>query len=383
MTLEVVTSQLKLEKLPGEASADGGSLFTDNSGNPRCDPARWQFERSAQFVPDRDNNGTEGMVENITQVSSTLPCFTDSPLELGVTASTPVLGVPSNNASEYVNSSSLNGTLNNLSSKLILVSICSFTRDTNLNHYVMLFHICDVGVVSVVILNFLFCYTSVIRTLVVHINSARWLHQKESKTQKKDNVKQDVPGASISNEDSTTRKKLSHVRRYTAQSEEPPVLTGSSVVKNELLELCLTGLNDTKGEGTVGSVCCVSKLATPTEGKPMNARGQLSESLSSNSKPDISCDNPLYSKTPSPGKLKNSKCVVIQSKATSEAQMSAGTYKHGSSHVNMKRSEKQTTIAMLVVSVGLLISFVPYFISTISIQFLSTEDNSLNGLQIL
>lgn len=365
LTVDVVASQLELESFPGRASADSGSLFAETSGNPRRDPAKRQFERPAQFVPDRDDNDTEESVENITQVSRTPSCFTDSPVELGMIASTPVIDVPSN--------------LSNLSSKVILVSICSFTRDSNLSQYVMLFHICDVGIVLVVILNFLFCYASVIRTLVVHIQSTGWLHQKESNARKKVNVKRDVPGASKSKEDSTTEKRLSQVRRYTVQSEEPPVLTSFSVVKNELLELCVTGLNDTSGNGGTGSACRVSKLSTPTEGKEMNACDQLSESLSSNSKPEISCDNPSYSKTAGPVMLKNSKCVVVQPKATPMAQMSTGTYKNESSQVNMKRSERQMTIAMLVVSVGLLISFVPYFISTISIQFLSTEDNSLNG----
>lgn len=184
--------------------------------------------------------------------------------------------------------------VSNSTSSNIEVQICAFSKEPSLRSYVVAFHISDVVIVSMVIVINVFCYTNVIRTLVLHRKDTAWIHKKNKAT------------------------------RYLERTQE------------------LTQI--------------------------------ISKDISSISKELTNNKDYAESK-----ELKNGNKQNFSKQRTQHNL----TVKSTSNKVNVRSSEVQTTIAMSIVSLALLISFVPYFISTIYIQFLSTEDNALDTYSIL
>lgn len=377
LTVDIVQSSLKLHKTSrpstvGLMDTEQPEVIRNRPQNgeiahlPEMDSTGSQTKEITPELSSEDMKTADIVTSTFNSTGNSLPLIVDT-TESVTTIETLTMDVTLANASK---------SFNNSNQKVIQVSICGFTRDPNRRVYVVSFHIGDVVFVSLVILNFLVCYSLVIRTLVIHMKTAGWLYQRDTTIKKKEK--------SVVSYDSQTCRTWSEKERYIAREadNQPEEMSGHSsysVVEDDLAqtksitmsENCSSNLKNVK------TISCVSK---PEEILPFEA-GAISTWAPEIRQAELSAVNQSSSRSVSSPKMKESNFDKMESKDNLETTTNGKGVKSG--YVAMKRSERQITIAMLAISVALLISFVPYFIATIYIQFLSTEDNSLNGTAIL
>lgn len=204
---------------------------------------------------------------------------------------------------------------------VITVYKCNFSRTLERKIYVLLNHISGVLFVATMVLIFLFCYSRVLRTLVLHRKLTKWLHE-ERNTAKK-NVK-NIPFSGYE----PSHTKASHSEPIGLSSE------AHSLAKHILRK------EDNNDLNTIAD---------------------------------------CYSKS-----LKGSKIFVTSSVSKSDSRLwMSETVSPKPRRDNLKTSEIQITLAMITVSIIVLLTYVPYFFATIYIQNLSLESTPLDGTSMV
>lgn len=223
------------------------------------------------------------------------------------------------------------------------VHICSFSKDPGLRDIVTAFHIIDVIVVSMVFLINIFCYAKVIQTLIKHRKSTKWILENHVYKPKQIPAVADV--------------ELGLKNSLACDNSSTDIIAASNEVK-----------------------CRTDKQAKPHKHESVdNLQTTCSEVK----------DIVIIESEQTPTNLVETKLEYHKQKLNATAR----SIKKGSQiikipgsiigRVNVRSTEVQTTIAISVVSLALLASFVPYFIATIYIQLLCTEDNSLDSFAVL
>ena len=226
-----------------------------------------------------------------------------------------------------------NATGSSLTDHVVLyVGICAFSKDPDLEGYVVVFHIGDLIYVSLIIIVIVFCYSNVIHTLMVHRKSTDWLRV-----------------------DKKRHTRLAYITEDNGKDEQ----TGNKAATTDRTHATIENAHETSNGQT--AVECI-KLEMETDLTSKYA------TLTSTQKPALS--ERIKSTN---GEIK-AKCqhIVVQAKNQNKKKRK----------VDVRTSEIQTTIAMFVVSMALLFSFVPYFISAIYFQLLHVpvDDHELSGM---
>lgn len=206
---------------------------------------------------------------------------------------------------------------------VITVYKCNFSRTEERKTYVLLNHVLSVLFIVTVILIFLFCYSNVLRTLVLHWKLTRWLHKEQ------DAARKNVLSTSSAG-DETSSEKIPHVGPMSEVHNE----SVCSVVKSDDIDL----------ETSPGGHSSNRRIKTVKDSKESVAGFVRS-----------SCSGMWI-------------CETVISQPTRDT---------------VKTSEVQITLAMVAVSLLLLISFVPYFYAIIYIQYLSSESSVLDWTSIM
>lgn len=375
LTVDIVQSSLKLHKTSppptvGLMETEQTEVVRNRAQNgeitqlPEMDSTDIETKETTPELSSKDTKTADIVTSTFNSTGNSVSLTVDM-TESATTIKTLTMDITLANVSK---------SFNNSKEKVIQVSICGFTRDSSRRVYVVSFHIGDVVFVSLVILNFIVCYSLVIRTLVIHMKTAGWLYQGDIKIKKK--------GKSVISYASQTCRNWSGKERYIVrepdnQLEEMSGHSSYSVVEDDLAQTKSITMSENCSRN-LKNVKTISYVSKPEEILPSEA-----DEISTWAPEirEISAVNQSSSRSMSSPEMKESNLEKMESKDNLETTTNDKRVKSG--YVAMKRSERQITIAMLAISVALLISFVPYFIATIYIQFLSIEDNSLNGTALL
>ena len=329
LTVDTVTMKMKLS--PGNV----GQINTKTTQYQSTDKPSAATMTTSVHVTTRLSYPTE--VSDSTFVKTV---FTTKEILQGGFDNMTTMSLTSLNSINYDTVTRNGGNANGSSSKgpvLLYVGICAFSKDPDLEGYVVVFHIGDLIYVSLIIIVIVFCYSNVIHTLMVHRKSTDWLRvDKKTHTRlayiTEDNGKDEQTG------NNATEKKAATTDRTHATIENAhETSNGQTAVECIKLEM---------------ETDLTSKYATLTS----TQKPALSERIKSTN-----------------GEIK-AKCqhIVVQAKNQNKKKRK----------VDVRTSEIQTTIAMFVVSMALLLSFVPYFISAIYFQLLHVpvDDHELSGM---
>lgn len=214
------------------------------------------------------------------------------------------------------------------------VQLCSFSEESHLKLYVVLFHVVDIVLVISVILVNVFCYANVIKTIMIHRKSTVWL-QKNHNIPKTAKIKL---GVSID-----IVEKCSNTDNF------------SDIVNADCNVIHAAGENSHESvKDETGQIESRPVLNTVFAGASTSSTEKANEEVS-------------YEK----------KIPEKHTKRSNKSERQTNRQMH------VRSAEIQITIAMCVVSVALLICFVPYFVYSIYILLLSKEDYSLNSYAIL
>lgn len=227
-------------------------------------------------------------------------------------------GIPRTDATESQND-------NSPKNVEITVHICSFSRSEERKTYVVITHIFDVIFITTVIAIFIFCYSSVLKTLVIHRKMTKWLHEEQNMA--RNNARSKL---STSHETSTTGTEASHSEPVSVNGMEQRHFEHSVVTESNTIETS-SDSNNRRSTSIKGSKESVTG-STWKSGPRLRTRETVSFNLHRD---------------------------------------------------KVKASEVQITLAMFTVSILLLISFVPYFFAVIYIQYLSSEDAVFKGTTMI
>ena len=216
----------------------------------------------------------------------------------------------------------------------LYVGICAFSKDPDLEGYVVVFHIGDLIYVSLIIIVIVFCYTNVIHTLMVHRKSTDWLR--------------------------VDKKRRANITEDNAKDEQTQkMVTDKIAARTNCTNETSENAHETSN-GITAVECITLEMETDLTSK--------SVTLSPNQKQEVS---ERIKSTNDEIKAKGQPMVVL-----------ANNPKKNKRRIYIRTSEIQTTIAMCVVSMALLLSFVPYFISAIYFQLLHVpvDGQELSGM---
>jgi len=326
LTVDTVTMKMKLS--PGNV----GQINTKTTQYQSTDKPSAATMTTSVHVTTRLSYPTE--VSDSTFVKTV---FTTKEILQGGFDNMTTMSLTSLNSINYDTVTRNGGNANGSSSKgpvLLYVGICAFSKDPDLEGYVVVFHIGDLIYVSLIIIVIVFCYTNVIHTLMVHRKSTDWLRvdKKRRANITEDNAK-----------DQQTQKIVTDK------------IAASTNCTNETSE----NAHETSN-GITAVECITLEMETDLTSK--------SVTLSPNQKQEVS---ERIKSTNDEIKAKGQPMVVL-----------ANNPKKNKRRIYIRTSEIQTTIAMCVVSMALLLSFVPYFISAIYFQLLHVpvDGQELSGM---